>query len=175
MRLRFELHITKKLVIALLAIVLLVSTGVFVFLKEQNKVPLPVDLKQHVKFKVLYPQPKQAQIQASSYIYQSKERILTFKADYAGTTIVFTQQPAPLNIGKDTQSYAASLGIHPYAQFQTNLGQVALTKFYQSGNLKLFSQSAVLVSQGTLLTATSEKPLTNQQWKNLLDSLKITK
>jgi hypothetical protein len=65
--------------------------------------------------------------------------------------------------------------IHPYAQFKSNLGQVALTKFWQSGNLKPEGQSAVLASNGTFLIAHSERNLTNTQWKGLFESLKITR
>jgi hypothetical protein len=67
------------------------------------------------------------------------------------------------------------LGIHPYAQFKSNLGQVALTKFWQSGNLKPVGQSAVLAGSGTFLIAHSEKNLANNQWKELFNSIKITK
>jgi hypothetical protein len=58
------------------------------------------------------------------------------------------------------------LGIHPYAQFKTKLGQVALTNSGNPEILKPVGQSAVLASGGTFLIAHSEKNLTNNQWKN---------
>jgi hypothetical protein len=170
---RTELKLSKKLIFTL-AILVLLAIGIFLYSKHNQKTPLPPDLKRHVNFKVIYPRTTRVKIEPTSYVYRSQQKILTYKASYGGTTVVFTQQPAPPNIGTDTQAYYPALGVHPYAQFTTDLGQVALTKFYQSGNLKLFSQSAVMVSQGTLLTASSEKPLTNEQWKELFSSLKIT-
>jgi hypothetical protein len=155
-------------------LILIITGGIF-FIGHSTKSPLPKDINDQVNFKVIYPSSHAAQIQPSSYNYHQQQKVLNFKVNYAGSPIVFSQQPAPRNIGLDTQSYLPALGIHPYAQFDTALGQVALTKFYQSGNLKLFSQSAVLVSQDTLLIATSSKSLTNEQWKSLFDSLKITK
>lgn len=94
---------------------------------------------------------------------------------FAGTNLVVSQQPAPESLGLNDQPYYPAIGIHPYAQFKTSLGTVALTKFWQSATLTPTGQSAILASQGTMLVAHSENSLTNQQWKSLFDSLKITK
>jgi hypothetical protein len=175
MRLSVNRKVSTRAFITALVLLLLLGSAAFVVLKDNNAAPLPKDLKDKVDFRVVYPAASNAQIQQTSYVYHAQQRVLNFKVYYADTTVVFSQQPAPRNIGSDTQSYYPALGIHPYAQFGTDLGQVALTKFYQSGSLKPFSQTAVMVSKDTLLAASSEKTLTNEQWKKLFDELKITK
>jgi hypothetical protein len=175
MRLKLSLHISKKTVILALAILVLAGSGIVFYVNQNKKTPLPSDLKDHVKFKAIYPMSKNSQVDTKSFVYQSKNKILSFDVHFASTKIVFTEQQAPESLGSDTQAYYPALGIHPYAQFKTSLGQVALTKFWQSGNLKPVGQSAVLASNNTFLIAHSEKNLTNAQWKDLFESLKTSK
>jgi hypothetical protein len=153
----------------------MVGLAAGIYFRQSSKNPLPSDVKNHVKFKIIYPSSNSARIDKSSFVYQPKQGVLTYNVNFAGTNISYSEQAAPNTLGSDTQVYYPSLGIHPYAQFYSNLGQVALTKFWQSGNLKSVGQSAVIASHGTFLIAHSEKNLTNAQWKNLFQSLKITK
>jgi hypothetical protein len=135
--------------------------------------PLPSEIKDQVSYKVIY--PGTGKINKASYKYQSVDNTLVFNVNDGDNQVVFTQQPAPSNLGSDGQVYYPALGLHPYAQFKSSLGQVALAKFWQSGTLKPIGQSAVLASKGTLLIAHSEKDMSNSQWKAMFDSLKITK
>ncbi len=174
MGLKVNFDIPKKLLISV-AIVLIFAAGAFFLISRlSNKNPLPTSIKSGISYKVIYPS-KTAQIDISSYQYQPSDKTLTFKVNASGKAIIFTEQPAPATLGSGSQVYYPALGIHPYAQFQTDLGPVALTKFYQSGTLELAGQAAVLASGGTLLFANSKQSLSNDEWKNLFDSLKISK
>jgi hypothetical protein len=175
MHLKINLHISKKAVIIAIAALVLAGTGTFFYIKQSSKTPLPSDIKEHVTFKVIYPSSHAARIDKNSFVYQAKQKVLTFNVNFASTKVAYSEQVAPDALGSDTQAYYPALGIHPYAQFKSNLGQVALTKFWQSSTLKPEGQSAVLASKGTFLIAHSDKNLTNAQWKELFQSVKITK
>ncbi len=153
----------------------LVVAGTTFYIANTNKNPLPTSIKNQVSFKIVYPAASLAKIDINSYDYQAGNKVLTYKVDFAGSSIIITQQPAPDKLGVDTQAYYPAIGIHPYAQFNTKLGTVALTKFWQSSTLKPTGQSAILATNGTMVLAHSDKDLTDQQWKSLFDSLKITK
>jgi hypothetical protein len=175
MHLRINLNIPKKAVIIVALVLAMIAVGVVFYVKQNSKSPLPTDLKNHISFKVIYPSLHAANIDKNSFVYQSKQKVLSFKVSYLNSKIAYSEQVAPEALGSDTQAYYPALGIHPYAQFKSSLGQVALTKFWQSGNFKSEGQSAVLASGGTFLIAHSEKNLTNNQWKELFKSAKISK
>jgi hypothetical protein len=175
MHLKISLHISKKAMLITLGILILAGAGMAFYITKSSKNPLPSDIKQHVSFKIIYPTSNSAKVDTSSFVYQAKQKVLTFNVDFANTKVAYSEQAAPDALGSDTQAYYPALGIHPYAQFKTNLGQVALTKFWQSENLKPVGQSAVLASRGTFLIAHSGRNLTNAEWKDLFQSLKITK
>jgi hypothetical protein len=164
----------KKLPIkaGLVFLVLLILAGTYYYL-QSNKNPLPADIKQQVDFKVIYPSSSNGSLDSSGYVYQPTEKTLNYNLINSGNKIVFTEQLAPNSVGSGNQVYYAALGIHPYAQFESKLGPVALTKFYKAGSLTSQGQSGILVAQGTLLIAHPDKNLTNDQWKRLFDSLKI--
>lgn len=168
-------ELSKKPVIAGILIVAVIVGGLLFFIKQSLANPLPDNIKQSISYKAVYPSSKTATIKDNSYQYQSKDKVLSYKAQAFGTDIVFTQQPLPDNISTGEQVYYPALGIHPYAQFKSKLGTVALTKFWQSSNLEPKGQSAVMAAENVLLIAHPDKALSNDQWKQLFDSLKMTK
>jgi uncharacterized protein YxeA len=168
-----NIRIPKKALVLLLVLIVAVLGSVY-YSKQNNKNPLPENIRGVISYKIIYPSSTK-QIDSKSFNYQTDKKTLSFKVNTGASNVVFAEQQAPEALGSDTQAYYPALGIHPYAQFKTKLGQVALTKFWQSGNLKPVGQSAVLASNGTLLIAHAEKDLTNSQWKNLFQSLKTTK
>jgi hypothetical protein len=174
MHLKVSLNISKKVALILLAILILAGAETVFYIRQSNKNPLPSNIKNQVSYKVIYPSETK-KINTSSYNYQKDKKILSFNLQKNNNSIVFTEQPAPDNLGSGKDVYYPALGIHPYAQFKIGLGNVALTKFWQSSTLKPEGQSGVLASSGTFLIAHSEKSLTNAEWKNLFESLKITK
>ncbi len=174
MRLSLEIKFTKKLMVVLTVIFILIATALALYIKISRADPLPASIKQQIIFKVAYPTGI-ATVGQSDYKYHPDQKLLSYTIHYAGESITFQEQPAPASLGAGSQVYYPALGIHPYAQFSAPLGPVALTKFYQSGSLKPFGQSAVLATHGTLVIANTTGSLTNEQWKNLFESMKITK
>lgn len=175
MNLTLKLNINKRSISLIIVAIVVIISGLFAYIYTINQNPIPKTIKNQVAFKIIYPSTHLAQIDTSSYQYQSDNQILSFSASYANQTILFTEQRAPSSLGSDSQVYYPALGIHPYAQFKTSLGIVALTKFWQSGTLTPIGQSAIMAARGTMLTTHTDKSLSNQQWKDLFDSLKITR
>ncbi len=173
MRLPYPRVSKQTLFIALASLIVAIAiVGLFASRTSGN--PLPPKIKSQVSYKVIYP-AKTSQITPTSYDYQADQKTLTFSIMDSGNSIVFTEQPAPESLGSGSQVYYPALGLHPYAQFQTKLGPVALVKFWDSGTLAPAGESGVLASGGTLLIAHSSKLLTNAQWKDLFETLKLTK
>jgi hypothetical protein len=173
MRLHFSPSISKKVSLGLILLLLLASSLVL-FVRTKGHNPVPENIKKQLSYKVIYP-AKTEQLDPTSYSYNSDGKVLSYKINHNDAVVVVTEQPAPESLGASTQAYYPALGVHPYAQFQTNLGVVALTKFYHTGSLKPFGQTGFLASHGTLLIAHSEKDLTNAEWKTLFESLKVAK
>lgn len=165
----------KKVLIGVCLVALFLVSAELLFFKFHLSNPLPDDIKQQITYKAVYPSAKTGSLNQPGYQYQAGQKTLTFTVHSAEADLAFTEQPAPSNLGSGNQIYFPAIGLHPYAQFQSKLGPVALAKFYQSGDLKPTGQSAVLVSQGTLVIIHSGKDLTNEQWKNLANSLNIGK
>jgi hypothetical protein len=174
MQLNLSFNLSKKLLAAVFMALIAGLIIIFFFSKSAGGDPIPPAIKSQLSYRAIYPNGY-GQIQSNSYKYQPSNKTLSYKLHVYDSGIVFTEQPAPESLGKNGQPYYPAIGLHPYAQFQTELGPVALTKFYQSGSLQPVGQSAVLASGGTLLIANSQKSLTNQQWKNLFNSLKIAR
>lgn len=173
MRLHFSLNISKKTVILVLTPVIVLS-GLVLYQLLNKPNPIPKNIQAQLSYKTIYP-ANTDQITPNSYKYQVDQKNLVFDVEFSGNKIIFTEQPAPESLGSTTQAYYPVLGVHPYAQFQTGLGVVALTKFYHTGSLKPFGESGILASGGTLLIAHCEKHMTNEQWKALFESLKISR
>lgn len=171
MQLNINIRITKQ-VLVIVTVILLAAAGSLLYLKSANSNPLPKTIKDRVNFKIIYPRNQVAPIKQNSYRYQ--QNVLSFQVRFAGADIAFSEQRAPESLGSGDQIYYPTLGIHPYAQFKTDQGPVALTKFWESGSLQPVGQAGVLAAKGTLLTAHSDKILTNQQWKDLFENLKVT-
>lgn len=165
----------KRLLLSLLLITLIVALAATFYIKGRAADPLPADISKQLSFRSIYPTSQAGKITGPGYTYLASQKTLSFTVSTAGTSVVFTEQPAPSSVGSGSQVYYQALGLHPYAQFVSKLGPVALVKFYHTGTLTPAGQSGILAADGTLLTAHSEKNLTNEQWKDLFNSLKISK
>ena len=163
----------KKNIIKFIFIFLASLAVVLIYLSQITPNPLPEAIRNQVTFRVFYPVSRLVKVDSSSYQYDADRKILTFTADFGGHSMSFNEQLTPDALGSDSQPYYQAIGIHLNAQFKVSLGQVALTKFWQSGTLTPNGQSALLSAKGTLLTVHYAKTLSNQDWKTLFETLKI--
>ena len=141
---------------------------------------LPGDIKNSINFEVIYPAKGQYKIDKNSYDYLDEADTLLFKVTNGSQTISLSQQPTPANfdLGKAVQGASQLLSQgKSYGLISSKLGQVAITNFYNDNDLSKVSQSAILESDGTLVTA----QLLNGQswgqadWEAFFNNLKVSK
>jgi hypothetical protein len=168
-----RISVKKRYLILMLLLAFVGGGGFYTYANKTNANPLPDNLKNQISFKIIYPE-NTGHIDESSFLYKTESKVLSFSVKKEDKKIVFTEQTAPENVGDGNQVSFQAIGLHPYANFQSKLGPVALAKFWESKNLDPYGQSAFLVSNGTLLNAHSDKDLTNAEWKDLINSLKVS-
>lgn len=160
----------------ILATIFLATTLIALYLVFHNGSSLPPDVRSQLDFKSVY--APNSIVEPDSFKYTAQGKTLTFNVSYQGTKLSFSEQPAPSNLANDTGGYFQSLGLHPVAQFISKIGSVAVVNFYTPKTYEPGGQAAVLVTSGTLVIATTvdkQQKLTNDQWKKLFDSLKISR
>jgi hypothetical protein len=87
MHLKVSLHLSKKTILITLGILSLIGAGVAFYILQSSKNPLPSDIKQHVSFKIIYPTHNSAKVETNSFVYQAKQKVLTFNVEFAGTKV----------------------------------------------------------------------------------------
>lgn len=163
------------LVLMSLGAVILIVAIIFFFL-NQSKNPIPASIQTKLGYKAIYPSPNSSYRSSSTYDYNPEDKSLTFSSKtLSGVSVTIVEQPAPDSLSAGGQVYYPAIGIHPYAQFQSKLGPVALTKFWQADTLSPQGQTAVLAVNGTLFLAHPDKDLTNAEWKDFFNNLTISK
>lgn len=168
-----SIRILRKFLWALLLGGLFALIFWFVFNKLTDNNPLPASIQKQLEYPVAYPDADT--IDLATVQYQSTEKTLSYVAKIEGEEVVVTQQPSAESLADGSQILFQALGLRPYAQFQSKHGPVALAKFYETATLAPKGQSAVLTFKKTLLVATPKdnKELSNQQWKDFFDNLKV--
>jgi len=176
MRGKLKRGFSKQLAVGFIFLSLSIVVAVLYFYWRANKNPLPAHIRSQVSYRVAYPEGATTAVDTSKITYQPEDKVLTFNVKAFDTTIVLTEQPAPSALGQGQQVYFQALGIHPYAQFASKLGPVALTKLWQQGTLDIGGQTAILASSaGTMVLARPDKDLSNEQWLTFFNSLKLYK
>ena len=139
--------------------------------------PTPDDIKKQLNFKVIYPSTAAGySIDQASWNYQSQSQLLTFKAINNKTSIIMSEQKTPAAFADNSSAYNQMIvSIRPYLQFNSSLGNIAVTKFWIQGNFSKVGQTAVLNSHGTFFLAHPNQDLTDDQWQLYLNSLKVSR
>lgn len=169
------LQASKIRYLSWLILIILVILGGALFFGKGDGV-IPSSIKKQLNFPVIYPNnPVNTKIEPSDFSYQKDNSTLSISTNYKGNAIFITEQKAPSNITADPQSANQTLGVHPYAQIQTRFGLVSLTRVFQTTSFKSQGQLGVLVSNGTLILIHSSQQLSNSDWVDLLNSMKVVR
>jgi len=170
MILKIERPPTKNLVIASTVVVLVVILLVMSPWKSSSLVP--PDIKKQLSFNAIYPgSSTDTQISPASFSYQPSQNSLAISLKYQGQSIILSEQKAPDSVLANTDAANQQLGVHPYAQFQSRLGLVSLTKLFQGKTYSAQGQLGVLVAKGTLILAHSATNLSTNQWEGFFNNL----
>lgn len=148
----------------------LVVIALFVFLPRS---PLPSGITKQAHFAIFTPATDQATIQSSSVSYDSSQALLTYVSTMPnGTKLTFSEQATPEGFSDIPQAYDKLVEqMGRYATIDTVNGKVYLTKQPKAGS----NQVAALNDRGTLLFVRSSKDLSEDQWRQLFNSMALHK
>jgi hypothetical protein len=162
----------KKPLIILIAILLIVLIGVgtaLVISRNNSDKLVPANIRQQISFIIYVPSPDW-QTPPDDMLYT--ESVLGFASTQSGTSVSINEQATP-DIFSEVPQYFPSLldKLNRYASFDTANGTVYLTKPKELKG----GQQAVLNSNGTLLFAHPNHPLTNDQWRRFFNTMQSVK
>lgn len=157
----------KRVLIVVVAVV--VVTTLYYFLRPQPVIP--AEVKSQLTSSLLMPTDKTVTvIDRGSVKYDSKIRVLTYDVQYDGIKVVISQQPTPESFLDIADVYTKVLeSMNEYQKFELAIGVIHLTR---PPDLK-GKQSAVLNSKGTLLFASPEEDLTEDQWRRFFKDVQL--
>jgi hypothetical protein len=136
--------------------------------------PLPEEISKSINFTVYVPpsdENAKYTLDKSKTSFQKESGVLSLIIlTPKGNKVSTSQQIIPETF-KDIPSYYPKLltKLNEYAEFHTRYGTVTLTKPTELKG----GQTAVSTAGGTLLFATPEKNMTEQEWKHFFDSLEV--
>ena len=162
-----------------LLILLAAILAVFWFMNRAG-LALPADIKGSVKFKLVYPARGEYQIDNNSYRFLAGADTLVFNISAGNQIVSLSEQPTPnsFDLEKAVQSAGQLLSQgKSYNLVTTKIGKAAVTNFYSDKDLSKISQSAILDTNGTLVTARllSGQSWSQADWEKFLNSLRVGK
>jgi len=158
------------LILIVLLAAIFFSTHIASSKKEQI---LPSSILKKIAFQVYVPpQGDTWSLDSDSVKYNNEEGILTYTMLSGGISAYITEQNTPDQFNDIPQYYPALLGkLNQYSQIETKIGTVALTSPTELKG----GQTAVLNSHGTLMFIKPTKKLSDNEWKQLINSFEVIK
>jgi hypothetical protein len=162
--------INKEFVAAWASVVMLVVLVVWLWPRPSS--PVPANIKHQINFRVIY--PKKYPIDTNSWKYLSSEKTLSFNAVINNNSVTITEQKAPLAYQNDKAAYNRFIGsLRPSANFDSPLGSVALTNFVTASDYQTVGATGILNAKGTMLLAHPTNNISEDDWRNLFNSMKV--
>jgi hypothetical protein len=135
--------------------------------------PVPPNIKKEANFSIIYPDGYT--IQPTSWKYSGSSGSLAFSAQEDNATVAFTEQQVPLAFQNDVAAYNRFIGgLKPLAIFTAPLGTVSLVEFVTSGDFTPEGETGILNADGTFLLMHPNQQLTEDQWRSLSNSLRLS-
>jgi len=153
-------------------IVILLLTSITLIKNRYN--PIPDQIKQNVKFVILYPDKTHSQpVISKSLKYDQSSKVFSFVYSTGTADITVAEQATPQAFTDIPQAYDKLVqNLNEYSSFDSYYGKVSLTKPKEFGN----QQTAVFNSKGTLVFAHQTKGnWTKDQWNDLINHLNTIK
>ena len=163
-------HKPAYVALSLIAIMAL-ATGAFLYIRSQSTIP--AQIKQQLDFLVFLPQENQSfRIDHKSFKYDANLKVFSVVVTSFNIKNTISEQPTP-DAFNDVPGYYDKLTqtLNLYESFDSNLGKVYLTRPKELNG----KQSAVMSTKGTLMFASSDKDLTDSQWRQFFNSLNVVK
>lgn len=158
--------------------VILVVAGLFIFKYiAENHTVINQQILDEADFTIFYPGDSTElddswQLQKDRTTYDKESGVLTLHAlqPSTGRQVVLNEQPTPGAFADVPTQYSRMLNtLNEYDELQIGFGTVALTHPKELSG----GQSAVANKAGTLIFAKPSVNLTNDEWKDFFESLRI--
>ncbi len=157
-------------------VLLTIGTVASMIFYQQSKIEsgIPKDILKKTAFSVFTIDPKDKiwSLESSSTTYDKTSGILILNFINSTNRITASEQITP-DVFTDIPNYTSTLLnlMHQYAELQTAIGTVALTKPVEFKG----GQKAFINSGGTLMFYTTKEDMTDDQWKQFFNSLIVIK
>ncbi len=133
---------------------------------------MPANIKERASFVIIY--PKGYSIDSKSWKYLTDTSSVEFTAKRDGYSVVFTEEKTPLEYQDDVAAYNRFIGsLRPRANFDVPLGSVSIANFVTAASYEIVGETGILNAKGTLLLAHPDTQISDDQWRNLFESLKV--
>jgi len=158
----------------LFAIALVVFGGLWIY-QNAHKPLISKDITSQVNYTLYVPPPRGANkflLDKTTIEYDKTERKVAMTARSADNKITFTVQPQPDAFTDVPGFYAKLLNtLNPYKELSTSIGTVTLTRPQELNG----GQTAVVNPNGTLIFAHPDKDISDQDWQEFFNNLKVIK
>lgn len=148
-------------------IVLVIVVGWFLYIREESSIPS--EIKQKVYNTLIAPDDKIVEVDKESYKFNDDQKLLTYTAEFEGSSLNITQQPTPesfIDIPQVYEKVVAQMG--EYSKFESRIGLVYLTKAKGQNN-----QIAVTNTKGTLMFVKSSKDMSREVWMRFFNTFEV--
>ena len=137
--------------------------------------PVPANIQREAGFTIMYPDPRGYSYKNAGWSYTPKDGSVSFTVKKDGYSVAFNEQETPLAYQNDVASYNRFIGsLRPSANFDVPLGTVSITNFVTAGDYQVVGKTGILNAQNTLLLAHPDTDLTDNQWRELFESLQTS-
>ncbi|HET7827277.1 MAG TPA: hypothetical protein VFK97_00220 [Candidatus Saccharimonadales bacterium] len=162
----------KETLIKLLVWALIIGC-VIAWWKWPAKNTIPADIRSQLNFHAVYPTKN---YDPNGFHYIASSHALWFSATESGIKVLVTEQSLPANSGdnpaQDPGQMLNQLGVRYFSQIQSKLGVISVAKFW-TRSYDPNGQTAILGTKGTLVLAHPVKDLSQNQWVQFFNSLRL--
>jgi hypothetical protein len=170
---KISINLSKHFLFIAVAVAVIAVTGLYIWNRTPQISPVPDSIKQQLNYSVLY--PTGYTIDPSSWTYLKAQQTVSFNVKLGGNSILFTEEKVPLAYSGDAAAYNRFIGsLKPIANFNVPLGTVSLANFI-TDDLRPVGATGILKAKGTFLLVHPSQNLSNNDWRQLFESLKVDK
>lgn len=164
--------VNKKIALSfILAGVLIIAMSAVCF-ALWPKPALPSSITRQINFTIFMPNAETVSIDKPSIKYDSSLKLLSYNINTLNTRAVVSMQPTPESFTDIPEVYKKIVTtMNEEFKFENDLGTIYITR---PSDLK-GKQAAVVNAKGTLLFIKPDADLTQDQWRQLFNSLDVEK
>lgn len=142
------------------------SGGAAYLLLKQEPYGIPKPIQADINYIVFMNDSELMPIDKNSYKFDRENKLFSYLASYQGNNLVFSMQPSPAEFAEVPDAYGRYIEkLNKILTFDSPLGQVSVTVPQDSGQVGVFN------TQGTLMFVKVQTALSEDQWRQLANTL----